>query len=79
MKIPAWTQLILRGTKDELHIEDLPFMRIIRYPENYPKEDLAKLESIPSIMGRDILLKFKFVLTHKKVYLEKGSVPRKRK
>lgn len=76
-KIPCRTQLVLRGVNDELHVEDFPFIRVIRYPENYPKKEQSKLESIPSIMGRDIILKFRFVLTRKKVYMEKEDKPRK--
>jgi len=79
-KIPYRTQLALRGTKDEIHIEDFPVMRAIKYPEDFPEKEQRKLEAIPSIMGRDILLKFKYVMTHKKVYMEKeDESPRKRR
>ncbi len=71
--IPYRTQLIFRGTNDELHAEDFPFMRVIRLPEELPEEQRRRVESVPSILGRDVITKFKMTLTRKKLVFERES------
>ncbi len=68
--LPMRTKLLFRTAASEIHTEDLPQIRIIHY-EGFPEEERKKLEAVPSILGRDIILKFKTTLTHKKLEMEK--------
>ncbi len=68
--LPKRTKLQFRTTTSEIPVEDLPQIRIINY-EGFPAAERKKLESVPSILGRDIILKFKTTLTHKKLEMEK--------
>ncbi len=73
--IPPWilpkrTRLLFRTATSEVHVEDLSQIRIINY-EGFPAAERRKLESVPSILGRDIILKFKTTLTHKKLEMER--------
>jgi len=70
--IPFRTKLTFRGSHDELYTEDFPQMRVIRYEDPIPEEQRKKLEAVPSILGRDVITKFKMTLTHKKVMFERG-------
>ncbi len=74
-EMPSWilpmrTKLLFRTAGSEIHTEVLPQIRIIYY-EGLPEEKRKKLEAVPSILGRDIILKFKTTLTHKKLEMEK--------
>ena len=69
--LPSRTKLVFHSDKtDMIHIEDTPSIRIINY-EEFPAPQRKKLESVPSILGRDIILKFKTTLTHKKLEMER--------
>ncbi len=68
--LPKRTRLLFRTAGGEIHVEDLPQIRIINYEGLDPKER-KKLEAVPSILGRDIILKFKTTLTHKKLEMER--------
>lgn len=76
--IPFRTQLIFRATNDELHVEEFPVMRVIRLPETLPEDERRRVESVPSILGRDIITKFKMTLTRKKLVFERESGRRRR-
>jgi hypothetical protein len=68
--LPARTKLVFHSSKTEIHTEDMPNIRIINY-ESFPIEQRKKLEAVPSILGRDIILKFKTTLTHKRLEMER--------
>ena len=73
--MPAWvlpmrTQLIFRTSGNSLHVEDWPSIRIIRY-DDFPEAERKKLEAVPSILGRDVILKFKTTLTNKRIEMAK--------
>ncbi len=77
--MPAWvlplrTQLLFRTSGNGLHIEEWPSMRVIRY-DNFSEAERKKLEAVPSILGRDVILKFKTILTNKRIEMEKGIFP----
>jgi hypothetical protein len=68
--LPRRTRLMFHSSTSEMHVEDMPSIRVINYHQ-FPPEERKKLQSVPSILGRDIILKFKTTLTHKKLELEK--------
>ncbi len=73
-ELPSWilpmrTKLLFRTATSEIHTEDLPQIRIINY-EGHPEEERKKLAAVPSILGRNIILKFKTTLTHKKLEMK---------
>ncbi len=68
--LPKRTRLLFRTATGDIHAEDLPQIRVINY-DRFPEAERKKLESVPSILGRDIILKFKTTLTNKKLEMEK--------
>ncbi len=66
------TKLLFHSTSSDIHVEDLPSIRVINY-EGFPPDERKKLEAVPSILGRDIILKFRTTLTHKKLEMEKQN------
>ena len=76
-EMPSWilprrTKLLFRSTSSDIHVEDLPGIRVINY-KGFPPDERKKLEAVPSILGRDIILKFKTTLTNKKLEMEKQN------
>ncbi len=68
--LPKRTRLLFHSSTSEIHIEDMPSIRVINYAQ-FPAEERKKLQSVPSILGRDIILKFTTSLTHKKLEMQK--------
>jgi len=73
-ELPMKTRLVFRTSGSSLHIEELPSIRIIRY-DDFPAVERKKLEAVPSILGRDVILKFKTTLTNKRIEMEKRLLP----